>query len=63
MILKIIAMGFFMRAHSYLRDAWNIVSFVNFYHQYHNSFSIAGFYRGHPRLGKRANQSSKRFRH
>lgn len=26
MILKIIAMGFFMRAHSYLRDAWNIVS-------------------------------------
>jgi len=26
MILKIIAMGFFMRAHSYLRDSWNIVS-------------------------------------
>ena len=26
MILKIIAMGFFMRAHSYLRDTWNIVS-------------------------------------
>jgi hypothetical protein len=26
MVLKIIAMGFFMRAHSYLRDAWNIVS-------------------------------------
>ena len=26
MVLKIIAMGFFMRAHSYLRDSWNIVS-------------------------------------
>lgn len=26
MILKIIAMGFFMRAHSYLRDPWNVVS-------------------------------------
>ena len=26
MLLKIIAMGFFMRAHSYLRDSWNIVS-------------------------------------
>ena len=26
MILKIIAMGFVMRAHSYLRDTWNIVS-------------------------------------
>lgn len=28
MILKIIAMGFFMRAHSYLRDAWNILDFM-----------------------------------
>jgi hypothetical protein len=28
MILKIIAMGFFMRAHSYLRDAWNILDFI-----------------------------------
>ena len=26
MMMKIIAMGFFMRAHSYLRDSWNIVS-------------------------------------
>ncbi len=26
MVLKIIAMGFFMEPHSYLRDAWNIVS-------------------------------------
>ena len=26
MICKVIAMGFFMRAHSYLRDSWNIVS-------------------------------------
>jgi hypothetical protein len=26
MILKVIAMGFVMRAHSYLRDTWNIVS-------------------------------------
>jgi len=30
MILKIIAMGFFMRAHSYLRDSWNIVSATKF---------------------------------
>lgn len=28
MILKIIAMGFIMRAHSYLRDPWNIVSIL-----------------------------------
>ena len=27
MVLKVIAMGFVMRAHSYLRDSWNIVSF------------------------------------
>ena len=27
MTLKIIAMGFVMRPHSYLRDPWNIVSF------------------------------------
>ena len=26
MVLKIIAMGFVMEAHSYLRDPWNIVS-------------------------------------
>ena len=26
MTMKIIAMGFFMREHSYLRDSWNIVS-------------------------------------
>lgn len=25
--MKIIAMGFFMRAHSYLRDSWNIMDF------------------------------------
>ena len=31
MVLKIIAMGFFMRAHSYLRDAWNIVSLSPFH--------------------------------
>ena len=30
MIFKIIAMGFFMRAHSYLRDTWNIVSITIF---------------------------------
>lgn len=29
MTMKIIAMGFFMRAHSYLRDSWNIVSKSN----------------------------------
>lgn len=28
MTMKIIAMGFFMRAHSYLRDSWNIVSTI-----------------------------------
>ena len=28
MILKIIAMGFFMRPHSYLRDGWNILDFT-----------------------------------
>ena len=28
MVLKIIAMGFVMEAHSYLRDPWNIVSVV-----------------------------------
>jgi len=27
MTMKIIAMGFFMRAHSYLRDSWNIMDF------------------------------------
>ena len=30
MTMKIIAMGFFMRAHSYLRDSWNIVSAFDF---------------------------------
>jgi hypothetical protein len=28
MIMKIIAMGFFMRPHSYLRDSWNILDFT-----------------------------------
>jgi len=28
MVLKIIAMGFFMRPHSYLRDSWNILDFT-----------------------------------
>ena len=28
MILKIIAMGFFMETNSYLRDAWNILDFI-----------------------------------
>ncbi len=27
MVLKIIAMGFFMEKNSYLRDAWNILDF------------------------------------
>ena len=27
MVLKIIAMGFFMREHSYLRDSWNMLDF------------------------------------
>jgi hypothetical protein len=27
MVLKVIAMGFFMRPHSYLRDGWNILDF------------------------------------
>lgn len=28
MVLKVIAMGFVMRAHSYLRDSWNILDFT-----------------------------------
>lgn len=28
MVLKIIAMGFIMREHSYLRDSWNKLDFV-----------------------------------
>jgi len=28
MILKIIAMGFCMKPHSYLRDSWNILDFA-----------------------------------
>jgi hypothetical protein len=28
MMLNIIAMGFLMRAHSYLRDTWNILDFM-----------------------------------
>lgn len=28
MVLKIIALGFFMRQHSYLREAWNFLDFV-----------------------------------
>jgi len=28
MIFKVIAMGFFMRPHSYLRDSWNILDFT-----------------------------------
>ena len=28
MMLKVIAMGFVMRAHSYLRDSWNILDFT-----------------------------------
>jgi hypothetical protein len=28
MVLKIIAMGFFMREYSYMRDAWNVLDFL-----------------------------------
>jgi hypothetical protein len=28
MVLKIIAMGFFMRQYSYMRDAWNVLDFL-----------------------------------
>jgi len=28
MTLKIVAMGFFMREHSYLRDSWNMLDFL-----------------------------------
>lgn len=28
MTLKIVAMGFFMREHSYLRDSWNMLDFT-----------------------------------
>ena len=42
MILKIIAMGFFMRAHSYLRDSWNIVSLsvFNYIDHFYIYFSL-----------------------
>jgi hypothetical protein len=30
-VLKVIAMGFFMRSNSYLRDPWNLVSYINIY--------------------------------
>ena len=47
MILKIIAMGFVMRAHSYLRDTWNVVSIsLTFFNQFSLTFwssSLAGF--------------------
>ena len=38
MILKIIAMGFFMRAHSYLRDPWNVVSREHLFYYLTDSF-------------------------
>jgi hypothetical protein len=51
MILKIIAMGFFMRAHSYLRDSWNIVSTPILSSS--NSFFLAARFHGRgPWLGK-----------
>lgn len=44
MTMKIIAMGFFMREHSYLRDSWNIVSIRPFFHSINNLFfAIDGF--------------------
>jgi len=37
MTMKIIAMGFVMRAHSYLRDTWNVVSIT---HDFYLSYSL-----------------------
>ena len=52
MILKIIAMGFFMRAHSYLRDTWNIVSHIlNLIFDYLYIFTLAWFYGGYAGVG------------
>ena len=60
MVLKIIAMGFFMRAHSYLRDAWNIVSLSSLIlPNLIFLFCIAGLYRRYSRLGKFSSGSSK----
>lgn len=56
MTMKIIAMGFFMRAHSYLRDSWNIVSTIsllllNVYESY-LLLTIDGLQRRGARLGQ-----------
>lgn len=58
MILKIIAMGFVMRAHSYLRDTWNIVStFAN------NQFGIARLFGGYSWMGLNPASTTKHFGH
>jgi len=52
MSMKIIAMGFFMRAHSYLRDSWNIVSITHDLIYLIRYLLIDGFLRRCPWLGR-----------
>ena len=53
MSMKIIAMGFFMRAHSYLRDSWNIVSISSNLSYLIPFLPIDGFLRRFPWLGRK----------
>jgi len=52
MSMKIIAMGFFMRAHSYLRDSWNMVSIPHDSNYLIHYLHIDGFLRRCPWLGR-----------
>lgn len=52
MTMKIIAMGFFMRNHSYLRDSWNIVSIVYFQLILYHFKRVDGFLRRNAWLGQ-----------
>ena len=58
MVLKIIAMGFGMRPHSYLRDPWNIVSPHLLYHTIYSSISWSSFLAGLLYLSSEADQMS-----
>jgi len=53
MCLKIIAMGFALRPYSYLRDAWNIVSYFDNWYSFiiHYSWILLLLsWDGYPRL-------------
>ena len=66
MILKIIAMGFFMRPHSYLRDPWNVVSTADYIYYLigiNLSFSTVGLYCGGSWLGQSWTIRTRHIRH